>query len=32
MTAVALNDNLNKLIGEEKISRISKGLYKVMSR
>ncbi|MES2398101.1 MAG: AAA family ATPase [Bacteroidota bacterium] len=28
LTSVALNDNLNKLISEEKIIRISKGIYK----
>lgn len=32
MTAVALNDNLNKLISEEKISRASRGIYKVLSK
>lgn len=32
MTAVALNDNLNKLISEEKIERVSRGFYKALSK
>ncbi|MBS1669544.1 MAG: AAA family ATPase [Bacteroidetes bacterium] len=31
MTAPALNANLNKLIADEKISRVSKGFYKIAS-
>lgn len=30
LSTVSLNENLNKLIGEEKISRIGKGVYKVL--
>lgn len=32
MTPVALNDNLNKLIGENKIERLSRGIYKTLSK